>query len=149
MNRFITHDKGFTLIEQLLILLVLSILLSVVVGKVPTVLESVEAKRQVNIIKQDIQLASYTAFVKKARVNVEFDDSPNISYHVINQQDARIVTTYQHKKGIIKQSTFQQTIQFNANGHPSSGGSLIFQFGRQIYKLTVYLGSGRIHVQKQ
>lgn len=65
MNKLILHEKGFTLIEQLLILLVLSILLSIMGGKIPNIIESAEAKRQVNIMKQDLQLASYTAFIKK------------------------------------------------------------------------------------
>ncbi|MGY4787998.1 prepilin-type N-terminal cleavage/methylation domain-containing protein [Bacillus sp. OHL2] len=33
MNKLFLHEKGFTLIEQLLILLVLSILLSIMGGK--------------------------------------------------------------------------------------------------------------------
>lgn len=148
MNKLISQEKGFTLIEQLMILLVLSILLSVVVGNVPSILENAEAKRQVNIIKQDLQFASYTAFIKKTRVSVEFHP-PNVSYQVIDKNGDQVIASYQHKKGIMKHSTFQQGIHFNVNGHPRSGGSFIFQFGRQTYKLTVYLGSGRIHVQKQ
>ncbi|MFS0655330.1 competence type IV pilus minor pilin ComGD [Bacillus sp. 179-C3.3 HS] len=148
MNKFTSQEKGFTLVEQLMILFILSILMSFVVGKVPRILESVEAKRQVNMIKQDFQFASYTAFIKKARVSIEFHPQ-GVSYQVIDQKNDRVITSYQHKKGIIKHSTFQQVVHFNANGHPSTGGSIVFQFGSQVYKLTVYLGSGRIHVQKQ
>ncbi|MBG9818265.1 competence type IV pilus minor pilin ComGD [Bacillus safensis] len=148
MNKLILHEKGFTLIEQLLILLVLSILLSIMGGKIPNIIESAEAKRQVNIMKQDLQLASYTAFIKKTRVHVEIHP-PHVSYQVIDQKSNEVIASYQHKKGSIKTSTFSQGIYFNANGHPSSGGSLIVEFGSQSYKLTIYLGSGRIHVQKQ
>ncbi|PRO42803.1 competence type IV pilus minor pilin ComGD [Bacillus sp. LLTC93] len=148
MSKLLLHEKGFTLIEQLMILLVLSILLSILGGKVPGILESAEAKKQVNIMKQDIQLAAYTAFTKKTRVNVEIHPQ-HVSYQVIDQNGDEVIAFYKHKKGIIKHSTFSQGIHFNENGHPSSGGSLIVQFGSQIYKLTIYLGSGRIHVQKQ
>lgn len=65
MNKLVFHEKGFTLIEQLMILLVLSTLLSIIGVKIPNVIEGAEAKRQVNIMKQDFQLAAYTAFVKK------------------------------------------------------------------------------------
>lgn len=65
MNKLFLHEKGFTLIEQLMILLVLSIVLSIMGGKIPKIIENAEAKRQVNIMKQDLQLASYTAFIKK------------------------------------------------------------------------------------
>ncbi|UYO34442.1 type II secretion system protein [Bacillus zhangzhouensis] len=148
MNKLLLHEKGFTLIEQLMILLVLSILLSIIGGKIPNIIESAQAKGQVNIMKQDLQLASNTAFIKKTRVHVELHP-PHISYQVIDQKSGEIIASYQHKKGSIKTSTFSQGIYFNANGHPSRGGSLIVEFGSQSYKLTIYLGSGRIHVQKQ
>ncbi|KIL15397.1 hypothetical protein B4129_2301 [Bacillus safensis] len=134
--------------EQLMILLVLSILLSIIGMKIPNLIVSAEAKRQVNIMKQDLQLASYTAFIKKTRVLVEIQP-PHVSYQVIDQKSNEVIASYQHKKGSIKTSTFSQGIYFNENGHPSSGGSLIVEFGSQTYKLTIYLGSGRIHVQKQ
>ncbi|KLL00659.1 competence protein ComGD [Bacillus pumilus] len=148
MNKLLLHEKGFTLIEQLMILLVLSILLSIIGVKIPNLIVSAEAKRQVNIMKQDLQLASYTAFVKKTRVHVEIQP-PHVSYQVIDQKSNEVIASYQHKKGSIKTSTFSQGIYFNENGHPSSGGSLIVEFDSQTYKLTIYLGSGRIHVQKQ
>ncbi|APT50192.1 competence protein ComGD [Bacillus safensis] len=148
MNKLLLHEKGFTLIEQLMILLVLSILLSIIGMKIPNLIVSAEAKRQVNIMKQDLQLASYTAFIKKTRVLVEIQP-PHVSYQVIDQKSNEVIASYQHKKGSIKTSTFSQGIYFNENGHPSSGGSLIVEFGGQTYKLTIYLGSGRIHVQKQ
>ncbi|MFJ5964886.1 competence type IV pilus minor pilin ComGD [Bacillus sp. NPDC093026] len=148
MNKLVSQEKGFTLIEQLMILLVLSILLSIIVGKVPSILESAEAKKQMNVIKQDLQLASYTAFIEKTGVDVHFHQS-DLSYQVIVKNKDRVIASYQNKNGSIQQSTFQQPIHFNVNGNPSSGGSLILQFGSQTYKLTVYLGSGRIHVQKQ
>ncbi|CUB21272.1 hypothetical protein BN2127_JRS3_02603 [Bacillus safensis] len=131
-----------------MILLVLSILLSIIGMKIPNLIVSAEAKRQVNIMKQDLQLASYTAFIKKTRVLVEIQP-PHVSYQVIDQKSNEVIASYQHKKGSIKTSTFSQGIYFNENGHPSSGGSLIVEFGGQTYKLTIYLGSGRIHVQKQ
>ncbi|WP_041086179.1 competence type IV pilus minor pilin ComGD [Bacillus safensis] len=148
MNKLLLHEKGFTLMEQLMILLVLSILLSIIGMKIPNLIVSAEAKRQVNIMKQDLQLASYTAFIKKTRVLVEIQP-PHVSYQVIDQKSNEVIASYQHKKGSIKTSTFSQGIYFNENGHPSSGGSLIVEFGSQTYKLTIYLGSGRIHVQKQ
>ncbi|AVM24600.1 competence type IV pilus minor pilin ComGD [Bacillus pumilus] len=148
MSKLILHDKGFTLIEQLMILLVLSILLSAIGGKIPNLIESAEAKRQVNIMKQDFQLAAYTALIKKTRVHVEFHP-PHVSYRVVDQKDGEIIASFQHQKGSIKSSTFPKGIYFNVNGHPSSGGSLMIQFGSQTYKLTIYLGSGRIHVHKQ
>ncbi|KPN15602.1 competence protein ComGD [Bacillus australimaris] len=148
MNKLLSHEKGFTLIEQLMILLVLSALLSMIGGKIPNIIESTEAKRQVNMMKQDLQLAAYAAFIKKTRVHVEIHP-PQVSYQVIDQKSGEVLASYQHKKGSIKASTFPQGIYFNVNGHPSSGGSLIVKFGSQTYKLTIYLGSGRIHVQKQ
>ncbi|MGE6525053.1 competence type IV pilus minor pilin ComGD [Bacillus safensis] len=148
MNKLLLHEKGFTLIEQLMILLVLSILLSIIGMNIPNLIVSAEAKRQVNIMKQDLQLASYTAFIKKTRVHVEIQP-PHVSYQVIDQKSNEVIASYQHKKGSIKTSTFSQGIYFNENGHPSSGGSLIVEFDSQTYKLTIYLGSGRIHVQKQ
>lgn len=134
--------------EQLLIVMVFSILLSIIGGKVPTILESAEAKKQVNMLKQDLQLASYTAFIKKTRVTVEFHPH-DVSYQVIEQNSEQVIASNPYKKGIIKHSTFQQGLHFNQNGHPNIGGSLVIQFGSQTYKLTIYLGSGRIHVQKQ
>lgn len=131
-----------------MILLVLSILLSIIGMKIPNLIVSAEAKRQVNLMKQDFQLASYTAFIKKTRVHVEIQP-PHVSYQVIDQKSNEVIASDQHKKGSIKTSTFWQGIYFNENGHPSSGGSLIVEFGSQTYKLTIYLGSGRIHVQKQ
>ncbi len=115
-----------------MILLVLSILLSIIGMKIPNLIVSAEAKRQVNIMKQDLQLASYTAFIKKTRVLVEIQP-PHVSYQVIDQKSNEVIASYQHKKGSIKTSTFSQGIYFNENGHPSSGGSLIVEFGGQTY----------------
>ncbi|MDG3043368.1 hypothetical protein OE903_02630 [Bacillus sp. B6(2022)] len=44
MNKSLFQEKGFTLIEQLLIVMIFSILLSIIGGKVPKILESAEAK---------------------------------------------------------------------------------------------------------
>lgn len=44
MNKLFLHEKGFTLFEQLMILLVLSIVLSIMGGKIPNIIENAEAK---------------------------------------------------------------------------------------------------------
>lgn len=97
MNKSLFQEKGFTLIEQLLIVMIFSILLSIIGGKVPKILESAEAKKQVNLLKQDLQLASYTAFIKKTRVTVEFHPT-NVSYQVIEQNSEQIIASNPHKK---------------------------------------------------
>lgn len=97
MNKWFFQEKGFTLIEQLLIVMIFSILLSMIGGKVPNILESAEAKKQVNLLKQDLQLASYTAFIKKTRVTVEFHP-PDVSYEVIEQNSGQIIASNPQKK---------------------------------------------------
>ncbi|MGE6629329.1 competence type IV pilus minor pilin ComGD [Bacillus sp. NPDC077027] len=148
MNNYVAQDKGFTLIEHLVMLLIYSILLTTVFTKVPSLLEDAKAKKQMTQMKQDLQLASYTAFATNSRVDVHFDEK-KLSYKVMTEKGKRLITSSSDEQGYIKNSTFQKPLHFNPNGNPGSGGSFVVQYGKQSYKVTIYLGSGRIHVQKQ
>lgn len=52
-------------------------------------------------MKQDLQLASYTAFIKKTRVHVEIHP-PHVSYQVIDQKSNEVIASYQHKRAASK-----------------------------------------------
>ena len=77
----------------------------------PNIWESAEAKKQVNIMKQDLQLAAYTAFIKNTSNWLSFSPARCI-FIVIEQNSEQIITSNPHKKAP-SHPYFKKALHFN------------------------------------
>ncbi|WP_222123393.1 type II secretion system protein, partial [Bacillus pumilus] len=90
----------------------------------------------------------YSGFVKKRGVYVELDVG-DVSYEVMDEKDGEVIGCFEDEKGRIKGCRFAEGMYFNVKGDGRSGGCVMIQFGRERYKLTMYLGRGGMDVEKK
>ncbi|QIW80637.1 competence type IV pilus minor pilin ComGD [Bacillus tequilensis] len=143
MNIKLNEEKGFTLLESLLVLSLASILLIAVFTTLPPVYANTSVRQAAWQLKNDIMLAQQTAMSTHQRTNILFQRN---NYQLV-MGDTVIERPYALGLSIEPQ-TLKDRLEFNEKGHPNSGGKVRVK-GHTAYDITVYLGSGRVNVERK
>ncbi|NEU29635.1 prepilin-type N-terminal cleavage/methylation domain-containing protein [bacterium LRH843] len=140
-------EKGFTLLETLVALSILSILLLIPTITFPNL--SAESKQAALIAKQvkdDLLLAQHVAMSTGRSVSVAFDDKQQT--YTIRFHTNDIYRTSAHKSILYERVNLGSTITFLGNGHPSQSGTFFLWIGDTRFRYTIYLGKGMISYTK-
>ncbi|MCY9375499.1 prepilin-type N-terminal cleavage/methylation domain-containing protein [Bacillus sp. T17B1] len=143
MNIKVNKEKGFTLLESLLVLTLASILLIAVFTALPPVYTNTSVRQAAWQLKNDIMLAQQTAISSHQRTKILFQRK---EYQLV-MGDTVIERPY--AKGLsIEPQTLKDRLEFNEKGHPNAGGKIRIK-GHTSYDMTIYLGSGRVNVERK
>lgn len=146
----IMNEKGFTLIETLIALSILSILLLLPMITLPNFsANSYEAPLSAKQLKEDLLLAQHLAMSTGRQTFVRIDNT-NRKYVIrFSALDVYLERPYINEQMFIELVTLEQSsISFLENGHPSQSGSFILKMGDQHFRFTIYLGKGAISYTK-
>ncbi|MBG9768797.1 competence type IV pilus minor pilin ComGD [Bacillus vallismortis] len=136
-------EEGFTLLESLLVLSLASILLIAVFTALPPVYGNTAVRQAAWQLKSDILLAQQTAMSSHQRTKI-----------LVHRKEYQLVTDEtvierSYPTGLsIELLTLKDRLEFNEKGHPNTGGKLRVK-GHAAYDITVYLGSGRVNVERK
>lgn len=137
--------KGFTLLEMLIVLAVVSIMLAVGIAGVKPVMEWVQKQMFITQLESDLYYAHSYAINRKETIVFRFSKEQNV-YEAASG-----------RKTIIKRK-FPDSIKMTGGnlsrfhitpeGTISYFGTVQFQVNDTAVKLTIYLGRGRFNVKK-
>gem|GEM_PF-825879 len=146
----VMNQKGFTLLESLTVLMIGSIMLSLLFAALPPVYEKRVVQHFVSQLEEDLLYAQQTALVRHATVKVQFDFAGcrYIIKHADEGSSPKLVRTYSCHI-VFKKATLKRTLTFNPSGVPNQGGKIVIDTQHTSFALTIYLGSGKINVQKK
>ncbi|MFP7230751.1 competence type IV pilus minor pilin ComGD [Bacillus subtilis] len=143
MNIKLNEEKGFTLLESLLVLSLASILLIAVFTTLPPVYANTSIRQAAWQLKNDIMLAQQTSISTHQRTNILFHRN---EYQVV-MGDKVIERPY--TTGLsIEPLTLKNRLEFNEKGHPNAGGKIRVK-GHAVYDITIFLGSGTVNVERK
>ncbi|ARK31432.1 prepilin-type N-terminal cleavage/methylation domain-containing protein [Halalkalibacter krulwichiae] len=145
------NSSGYTLIELLLTLSLLSILISLPLISLPKLNEPTqyEADLIAKQIHEQFLAAQQVAMSTGKRIYIRTDNDRKlflIRYHALEDY---MVIPYQFDNMYFETITlFPNDVSYLANGHPSRSGSFFLVIGQYRYRFTIYLGKGMISYKR-
>lgn len=108
-------------------------------------MERMEMKRFVNQFEEDLYYTQAYAISHERSMSVYLNDG---QYTITSNMDGRILQRVNPDNIWFVNSTLGFKIIFNHLGSPITSGSLYISSEQEKYKVTIYLGKGRIKVEK-
>ncbi|QDP99242.1 type II secretion system protein [Lysinibacillus fusiformis] len=143
----IKNERGFTLIEMLIVLFVVMCLTGIVTKISLKVAEIKELERFFTQIQLDVQFIQTYSMQQREYVSMKFESPP---HRYIIKKD--FYTNYYERpfpKGVelMTASSTIQSIMYNYNGNIINAGTLYFKTPQGIKKVVMTLGRGRSRVE--
>ncbi|PYZ98608.1 hypothetical protein CR205_08510 [Alteribacter lacisalsi] len=142
-----TDEKGYTLIEMLIVLSLLSVLLLIAIPKLipPEVLES---EQFLTTLKSDLYNSQIRALATQTPVQIIFD---NINHKYIIRQDLTVIAE-NHFPAHLRfeaRSLGTHDLRFMSNGNIQRSGSFVFSYERGGgYRVVFPFIRGRFYVEE-
>ncbi|KAB7708779.1 hypothetical protein F9802_01110 [Bacillus aerolatus] len=149
MILLLKSEKGFSILEMLLILSIMLVLLSVTVLPLPKLAANFEKKQFFNQLQADLFLAQSYAIAKQDVVEVKFlPAGDRYSIHPVTASSVMLIQrnmpdSIRHVNGSLAK------LSFLPNGNTSSFGTVHFKYQDQYISLIFQIGKGRFYVKEQ
>jgi competence protein ComGD len=141
------NQKGFTLIESLIVLSIFLIISSITAFSIKPQFHSVNDKAFITQLKADLYYGQQFAIANQMDVKVIFYEHEHM-YALIAGSN-RIVERTHSPKIRVSQGTIQLYFKFNPNGNVDRFGSLFIRTEQKLYRLTLLIGKGRFYVVEE
>jgi competence protein ComGD len=138
------NQKGFTLVESLVVLSIFMILSSITVFSIKPQYNSASDRAFISQLKADIYYGQQYAIAKQMEVRVAFLEQEHI--YVIVAGNNRIIERKHSPEIRVSQGTIQLYFIFNPNGNVDRFGTLYIRTPQKNYRLTLLIGKGRFYV---
>ncbi|WP_332632348.1 competence type IV pilus minor pilin ComGD [Halalkalibacter flavus] len=145
-----SSSKGYTLIELLITLTILSFILLIPIIKLSNPSSNDhEADLIAKQIKEQILLAQHVAIANGRRVFIRMNNDTKEFSIRYNSFDDYLVIPYQHSDMLFESQTLSlSSVYFHTNGHPGTSGTFQLRIGQNRYRYTIYLGKGMVSYTK-
>ncbi|WP_273850741.1 competence type IV pilus minor pilin ComGD [Guptibacillus spartinae] len=141
------NSLGYTLIEMMMVLSILSLLLTLVFLHITPTQNASSTKHFLEDIQSDLRYTQELAYVNGS--SYRFSISPSKGIYSIQSTASSIVKTTKIPKHItIDEGTMGYQIVFGGNGNVQKAGTLYMKTGKEEYKLVVQVGAGRFYIKK-
>jgi len=144
-----SNQKGFTLIEMLIVLTIVSVLTFIAIPRINGLIQAKEMNYFLEQFREDMLYAQQYAMVRKVSVAVLF--YPYQSTYRITEGNTlgRVLLRRTYSANLeIQPATLQSPLMFLKNGNVNKSGTILITNGEQTYKIVFLLGKGRFYVQK-
>lgn len=146
MRELLRNEKGFTLIETVLILSIVMVITSSIVFVSTSKLVEAEEKRFFRQFHLDIQKLQSIGIAENKLTNLSFEE--NGSKYVGKWRDTRL---FEHKlpKNIrLNSGSTLLGVSFHPNGTVSQFGTFFFETSKGEKTVTIYIGGGRVNYEE-
>ncbi|MFS0861538.1 competence type IV pilus minor pilin ComGD [Fredinandcohnia sp. 179-A 10B2 NHS] len=142
------NNKGFTLIETLLVLFIFAVITSISLLHVKPLQESKRIEQFLEQLQNDIFYAQQYAISHSDTSRIIFSVSE--PYYLLSSGSKNInILTRRYDQSIqFSQSTLGTILQFNSQGNIQKAGSIKVKYQDETYTITFLLGKGRFYVSK-
>jgi competence protein ComGD len=141
------NQKGFTLIESLIVFSIFLIISSITVFSMSPQFHSVNDKAFISQLKADLYYGQQYAIANQKEVKVIFYEHEHM--YVLIAGSNRIVERIHSPKITVGQVNIQFYFKFNSNGSIDRFGSFFIRTEKKLYRLTLLIGKGRFYVVEE
>lgn len=143
------NEKGFTLVEMLMVLCVWSVLIGLTVSLSPSLFQSQKEKAFMKQFRADVLWAQQQTMTTREYFSVLFVPEEN-EYRILKNRFQILATRDLPEEWDVQFSySLDRHIQFHASGLILQAGSLQIKTPRNTYKVVFPLGKARFYVQEQ
>ncbi|MEK3890745.1 competence type IV pilus minor pilin ComGD [Bacillus sp. FSL K6-3431] len=140
-------ERGFTLLEVLIVITVLTVMLSFSVFTLGNFAEVMQKQLFITKLQSDLFYAQAYAIHQKEPVVVRFSKVKN-GYQAMSKDTQTFLFERKIPAPIYLSESNLVSLTFTAEGTVSNFGTIIFKMGNKSIKLTFYIGRGRFSVQE-
>ncbi|MFJ7731534.1 competence type IV pilus minor pilin ComGD [Lysinibacillus sp. NPDC097231] len=143
----IKTERGYTLIEMLIVLFVVMCLSAIVMKFSLNVAETKELERFFTQIQLDIQYIQTYSMHQREYISMKFESSTK--RYIIKKDIYSNLYERPFPKGVefMPASSSVQTIMYNYNGNVMTAGTITFNTPQGIKRVIITLGRGRSRVE--
>ncbi|MGM7681546.1 competence type IV pilus minor pilin ComGD [Cytobacillus sp. Hm23] len=142
------NERGYTLIEVMIVLAIVSIMASVSVLQINPLIEKRKVAHFFAQLENDIFYAQIYALSNQKSITLLFSNQDSTYYVLSNGMSSPIMQRSFDKGFNIEKGTLGLSISFRSNGAISQAGTLIVNHHDKKYKVVFLLGKGRFYVQE-
>lgn len=149
MRIYLRGQDGFTFLESLLVLSIVTVIISISIVKLSPVKERQIMTHFIQQLRDDLLYAQQYAMSSNQSVRVIFFPS-DYYYRIVGTKTPTELVNRKYDPAIeIRSWTIGNTITFTRTGTISSSGTYAISYkGRERYSLVFQIGFGRFYVQK-
>lgn len=140
------YEKGFTLIETLLVLSIVMVMTTSIIYVTSSKMEEVEEKRFFRQFHLDMQRLQSIAIGEYKYTYVNFVE--NGSKYVAKSANVTLFEYKVPKHMRLSMDSYLKGIAFHPNGTVSQFGSFLFETKKGNKTVTVYIGRGRLSYEE-
>lgn len=142
-------ERGFTLIESLLVLVIFMIFSLTVIVNLKSVQDHFIITQFFEQFEKDIFFAQQHAITDHERLLFIYSHASK-SYSIRKSGTAvsKIISRNYNPSITLSNLTLPNSVAFDFQGNISDSGSILVEFSDQKYLIKFYLGKGRFHVEK-
>ncbi|WZX99363.1 competence type IV pilus minor pilin ComGD [Bacillus sp. FSL W7-1360] len=146
MLLFLRNEDGFTLVELLISLLILSLVLLIPLSFFPNTIKTKEAFLAADKLRDDVRLAQHIAMSNGARIDLSFSDQ-----QLTLTSEGEVIAQFSYPIPIVIEAVTMDfnEIAFLENGHPRQSGTWTVVIHGQTFVYTLQLGKGRVAYREQ
>ncbi|MBE6183762.1 prepilin-type N-terminal cleavage/methylation domain-containing protein [Bacillus ginsengihumi] len=148
MKTISNEEQGFTLIEMLIVILVMTIVASFGFINIKPLWTTVKKHLFINQLQVDLYYAQTYAITKQTNVYVQFYERAN-RYMMTDNQHQHLIVDRKLPENVdmLSEGTFS-SYTINPDGNVTNFGTIYFRAGEEQVKLVVNIGRGRFYVQE-
>lgn len=148
LQKRVLNQKGFTLLESLLVLFIVSTMSLVLITNIAPIYHKKVIETFLNQFEKDMLYAQQYALVNEELVFVLFKSEQNLYKIESNEQEVDLLTRNYHPKIKIEGATLTNKITYISNGSIQKSGTMFISYKDSTYKVIFYLGKGRFNIEK-
>jgi competence protein ComGD len=141
------NQKGFTLIESLIVLSIFLIISSITAFSMKPQYYSATDKTFISQLKADLYYGQQYAIANQMEVKVIFYEHEHM--YLISTGNKQLVERHHSPMITVTQGTIQLVFKFNSNGNVDRFGTLYIRTQQKNYRLTLLIGKGRFYVMEE
>ncbi|RDW19191.1 DNA transport machinery protein [Oceanobacillus arenosus] len=143
-KRHLDNTKGYTLLEMLMVLAIISIMLLLIVPINKSSIEKVQTTKFIELLEYDILLVQNFTTTKEELIRIRFYDE---RYNILQGTNS-VLATRKYPPGFQIDYRGDDTIMFNNYGSMINPRTIAMRVGNKKYLLVFPLGKGRFHINE-
>jgi competence protein ComGD len=141
----LNNSKGYTITEVLVVLSIFLLLVTLSLNLYPKYIEKMETKQFVKQFEQDLYYTQAYAISHERQISMYINKR---NYSIYSIAEGYVLQRTIPEQITFKKVTMDLSITFNSAGTALSSGVIYIQTEQEKYKITVYVGKGRIKIEK-
>ncbi|MGE8078104.1 competence type IV pilus minor pilin ComGD [Peribacillus loiseleuriae] len=147
-NTIPSDEQGFTLSEMLLVLSIFMLIVSLSLGFLPSFSKSMENRLFMNQMMDDLHYVQHYAMTHNMKTTFSIDLKNKEYYGSTDYKQKKLVKRSIPSDIKIEKGSMNLEISFYQKGSPNLSGTWIIRTKSSVNTLTIYLGSGRMKIEK-